>query len=381
MKIAFVISGMGRGGGERVVSVFANQFTKLGNEVTIIITGKTDESVYDLHPEVKIINLHKWIESNPLKNDSMYLRLKKKLRKHFKAHDEFDRMFHDYQYLSKLLSAYLQKQSSDYAISFLAYDNMSLALCSNKQKAKVIICEGTYPDRPEYTEVFKKVRNKCYTYADVLVFQTEYQRDCFPKKIRKNSYIIGNPIIGDLPIRNTIKREKTIVNFCRIDRPKNLFLLIDAFSEVAKEYPDYCLKIYGEGPLQKDLQRRIIQLGLEGKAFLVSFDQSVHNIIKDCAMYVTTSDYEGLSNSQMEAMAMGMPVIATDCLGGGARTLIKNGENGLLVPRGDKKSLVCAMKRYIEFPDYAEKCGKNALTIREEYSVESITDKWMSLMK
>ena len=141
------------------------------------------------------------------------------------------------------------------------------------------------------------------------------------------------------------------------------------------------MNIYGDGPLRDELQEYIELLKIGKKAFLLQFESDLHNKIKDCAMFVTSSDFEGLSNSLLEAMAIGMPVIATDCLGGGAKSVINNESNGLLVPRGDAEKLCCAMKSYIENLSLSESCGQNAQKIREEFSVNSITDKWLDLFK
>ena len=185
------------------------------------------------------------------------------------------------------------------------------------------------------------------------------QKDLFPTKIQKNSVVIGNPLSEQMPAPYFGERRKEIVNFCRLDAPKNLKLLLDAFSLLVEEYSEYQLKIYGDGPLRDEMQKYIEKLGLENNAFLLPFHENIHEIIKDAAMFVTSSDYEGLSNSLMEAMALGMPVIATDCLGGGAAALIVDGKNGFLVPRGDVQSLYRAMKRYIYYRKMVESYEKN----------------------
>lgn len=381
MKIAIIKSGMPQGGGERVATVLIDQFIKNGHEVILIISGDSNECAYQLNSELKIVYLKDWLDSNPIEL-SLSERIKKKINKTFTKQDEFEKMYRDYQNGGRRILSFLEANPVDYAIGLLVHDNMSLALCTKKQNAKIIIRESTYPDRPEYSDVFKQVRNKCYEHTDYHVFQTKEQEILFPKRSRKNGVVISNPVKENLPIRTRQGvGDNTIVNFCRMDRPKNLFLLLDSFSKIAEEYPDYQLKIYGDGPLHIQIKEYIAELSLQNKVFICPFDENLHEKIKDHAMFVTSSDYEGLSNSLMEAMAMGMPVIATDCLGGGAKSLIIDGDNGLLVPRGNKEQLYLAMKKYIDNPDFAEKCGKNASKVREEYSSERIAEKWLSIMK
>lgn len=122
-------------------------------------------------------------------------------------------------------------------------------------------------------------------------------------------------------------------------------LLIDAFNDFQKENEEYSLVIYGEGTLRKQLQTKIDELGLQKKIFLPGKEEKLLEIINDSAMFVLSSDYEGLPNVLIEAMCMGMPVIATDCPSGGPRELINNNINGILVPVNNKKKLVEAMIR------------------------------------
>ena len=94
-------------------------------------------------------------------------------------------------------------------------------------------------------------------------------------------------------------------------------------------------------------------------------------------MYVLSSDYEGIPNSLLEAMAMGMPVISTDCPIGGASMLIEHGVNGLLIPVGDSEKLHSAMHYFAKNPETAEQCAREAAKIRKRLSVKQICDQWL----
>ena len=96
-------------------------------------------------------------------------------------------------------------------------------------------------------------------------------------------------------------------------------------------------------------------------------------------MYVCSSNYEGLSNSLIEALCMGMPVISTDHPIGGAREMITDRLNGLLVPVGDTEALYQAMKYIIEHPDAARKMGMEATKIRNRWPISEIADRWTRL--
>jgi len=98
-------------------------------------------------------------------------------------------------------------------------------------------------------------------------------------------------------------------------------------------------------------------------------------------MFVSSSDCEGLSNSMIEAMAIGMPCVCTDCLGGGAREVIQHEVNGLLVPMKDVDALYQGIKRLIDEPDLAKRCSENAARIRNEMSVTKIADRWLEVIE
>ena len=106
----------------------------------------------------------------------------------------------------------------------------------------------------------------------------------------------------------------------------------------------------------------------------------VHNEILDAAMFVSSSDYEGLSNSMIEAMAIGLPCICTDCSGGGTREVMTDGINGQIVPTNDVNAMFMAMKQFAEDPIFANRCGKSASEIRNKLSIEMITKQWINVI-
>ena len=98
-------------------------------------------------------------------------------------------------------------------------------------------------------------------------------------------------------------------------------------------------------------------------------------------MFVLSSDYEGMPNALMEAMASGLPCVSTDCGGGGARFLIENGENGILVPQRDEDALAAAMEKILSDETLAAKLGENARKLQETLAPEKIYGEWESFIK
>ena len=176
------------------------------------------------------------------------------------------------------------------------------------------------------------------------------------------------------------------MNFCRVAPTKNLELLLEAFSIFHLEYPEYILEIYGNinGELEREylpvIEKKIEELHLEECALILPPSADVHKKVLQSAMFVSSSNYEGLSNSMLEAMAIGLPCICTDCFGGGTREVMIDHENGLIVPMNDSDAMYKAMKEFVENPDLAEKCSRNAEKIRDKLSVEKITQQWFDVI-
>ena len=163
-------------------------------------------------------------------------------------------------------------------------------------------------------------------------------------------------------------------------------MLVQAFADVHKEFSDYRLKIIGE-PQNNDDRAHLGEtkaladkLGITEYIDFMPFSAQVHDLIIRDAMYVNSSDYEGMSNAMLEAMAIGMPVICTDCPIGGANAVIKNNENGILTEVGNAKEMCEAMKKIASDKEFSDKISKNAAQIRYELSLENTAKKWMELL-
>ena len=266
----------------------------------------------------------------------------------------------------------------DIVISFITSSNFLSIIAAFNTKAKVFVSERSNPNVA--TKKIKIIRNLLYRFADGCVFQTKDAMNVFNKRIRKKSTIIGNPSKNDLPMWNNIKNhDKTIITACRLEKSKNLPMLLNAFS-IANTNNSYKLLIYGNGPDKDRISKIISDLKLNNSVSLMGEDKSWHKNAVKCSVFVLSSDYEGMSNSLLEALSMGIPVISTDHPIGGAKALIEDEKNGFLVPVGDSNSMAKRIIEIMNDENLQNKFSRNALIMRDKYSIEKITDKWLDFV-
>lgn len=344
-RIAFIIIELKNGGAERVVANIANEYSTRKDCLFYLITGKRQEQDYPLNEQVN----RQCILSGKLVEDVFELR------------------------------KFLKRNKIDCAVGIDLYANWCVCLANYRIKTKMIISERNAPKHNFISKKSRLLIKLTYWRADAYVFQTQQAKDCYSKAIQKRGVVIHNPVKSDLPIKSNIESKK-IVAVGRLNPQKNYPMLLKAFSLVHKEYPEYILQIYGQGEQKQCLESLIKQLKLDKNVVLCGYCEEVHNEIKDAEIFVMSSDCEGMPNSLMEAMAMGLSVICTDCPAGGPAELIEDGINGILTPVGDSNVMARKIKMLIEHNEVRNKLGKAAMEIRETHSIKNIIKQWDKIL-
>lgn len=211
--------------------------------------------------------------------------------------------------------------------------------------------------------------------ADRVVFQSETVREMFPEDIRKKGVVIPNPV--EVPCRATAPSGHRIVSAGRLHPQKDFPLLIRAFKRFAADHPDHTLHIYGEGDDQAELETYINGLSLQEKVFLEGFRDDVHQAIRDAEMFVMSSDYEGMPNSLLEALMMGLPCISTAFEG--AEEFLDR-DACLLTPVGDEAALAEAMAALADDPQRRGRLASRGSEFAQKYSLDNIVPLWEALL-
>ena len=353
MKILFYIGNLKKGGAERVVANLSNEFIKTHD--VIIVTTTNEKYEYEIDKRIKTYSLNDGINNNIIKKNLNYL---------------------------KKLSKIINEENTDVAIGFLPEPSYRLLMIKNKIKCPIIISVRNDP-KIEYNKFLSKLLMKTlYKKADGFVFQTKEAQDFFSKKIQKKSTIIPNAVDKSfIKERFFGERDKSIVTVGRLQPQKNHKLLIDSFNLIKDDFKEYKLLIYGKGTLEDSLKNYVKQLNLTEKVIFKGESNNIKDEIYRSNLFVLSSDYEGMPNALIEAMALGVPVVSTDCPCGGPRFLIENEVNGLLVPVNDIESMVKAIKRVLLDKQIANRISTEANKIGKTLNPENISEKWLKFIK
>lgn len=353
-KILFLTTGLGFGGAEKMLTYVANQLCLRGHRIGIInlnsVPGYLNQHKQSLNNQIEIFNVsNRGSGIKRYKDD-----LKDSLR-------------------------YARKFRPDVIIGFAERPNLLAKLIADIIKKPSIMSERGDPNR---TNGRRGIANRIVAYiidqSSGGVFQTEGAQKFFGKKLQKKSVIIPNPIFVNSQFEyKAAESKKIVVSVGRLDNEQKRYdIMLKAFKEFYKKHSEYSLNIYGDGSDKDQIENMIYELNLNECVVLKGVSSNPVKDIAGAGMFLITSDYEGISNSLLEAMAVGLPCVSTDHTPGGARLLIQDHENGLLAPVGDYMKIADCMCEFVENPLLADRCGKNAKNVQIRFEPKRIIDMW-----
>lgn len=353
-KIMFYINTVGnKGGAERVMSQLANRFCDAGYEVVFVTSyRKAEERI-----------LAEGVNRLSLENEEiMQSRLKRNVSRIAK--------------LRKLC----KREKPQVLVSFMQEPNFRALIATLGLPIKTIVSVRNDPNR-EYAGIAGKIVGKLLLpMADGCVFQTEEAQAWFPKRLQEKSKIIFNAVTESF-FETKREHPENVVTAGRLVKAKNHSMLIRAFAKVAEKYPEEKLLIYGAGRDKEELESLIEDLKMDSRVMLMGVTEQMQDVLARAKVFVLSSDYEGMPNALMEALAVGVPSISTDCPCGGPKMLIEHEKNGLLVPVNDENAMAEAMERLLGDPAFAEKLGSAAREKAESYKPNKVFHEWRTFVE
>lgn len=351
-KIAFYIGSLHKGGAERVFVNLAEYFRREGYQVVMVTQyQKADE--YLLEDGIKRILSD--IEEGEVSRS---------------------RILNFFRRLNKL-HVICKEEKPDLVLSCIGKNNFMAVVSAMGTDTKAVVSVVGEAGEEYPTKVMRMLANLLFPCAAGIVLQTERSRDFFRKRVGKRAVILPNSLNpAFIRPRFEGEREKEIVSVGRMDENKNHKMQLRAFAALHRSFPDYTLTIYGDGELRSAIEELARELGIADQVRLPGVVPDVAERIERASLFLLTSYSEGVSNALIEALALGLPTIATDVPSGGTEELMEDGVNGLIIPEGDQKALESAMERMLSDPAYADKLGREASKIKERLAPERVNALW-----
>lgn len=353
MNVLFIGYLHGIGGAQRQVVNVANAMSRMGHNVTLVSLSD-NKKCYEIDPGVKKYHV-KDFGIGPFRIVSRYFGLRRLIK----------------------------RVKPDIVVNFWFQSAYLTTLMKWRMHFKNIYSERSDPGDKQYHGLLGVVRKITLNKIDGFVFQTNAAKEYFDDEVQSRSVIIPNPVSSYEALNDGGDKNKyNIVSVGRLHEQKNFQLLIEAFDMIKDKLSKYRLIIYGEGEEEQNLRTIISKKKLEKKIILAGKSNNVQEDIRGSALFVLSSNYEGMPNALLEAMSLGIPCISTNWSPGGVFDIITNRESGVIVERNNKEELAKAILEVISDADLRSKISLNSKRIMvEKYNPETIFRKWEGFFK
>lgn len=362
------------GGVERVLTLKANYFAEhYGHDITIILTEGRDKPLfYPLSPKVNVINLD--INFEELWGQPF----DRKVLLYLKKQREFRRK----------LREQLMSIRPDITISLLRREiNFITSIPDGSRKiGELHVNRANYRNfEANDTNILKRlfarfwmnnlVRKLCRLDRFVVLTEEDFQS----WGELDNVTVIPDPM-SFRPTRVSRQEHKRIIAVGRYAYQKGFDLLLEAWSRIEKQVPDWQLAIYGMGN-RTPYEQQAVRLGLDmTRCHINGSTTDIEKEYSESSMFVLSSRFEGFGMVLVEAMTCALPVVSFACPCG-PRDIVSNGRNGLLVENGNVEQLAKAMLSLISDNDMRRQMGQSAKDDARRFDMDVIAGKWQELFK
>ncbi len=210
---------------------------------------------------------------------------------------------------------------------------------------------------------------------------TESDKAAYPSWLRRKVEVIPNfTTINQTGERSSLQH-RTAIAVGRLEEVKGFDLLIRAWAIVARDFPDWNLRIVGGGSLRQQLQNTIEDEGVSNSVKLIPSTSTIENEFSHSSLFVLSSRFEPFGLVLIEAKAFGLPIVSFDCPYG-PRNIVREKVDGILVPNGDVKSLAKALGHCLSDDDLRHRFGSASLEdYKERWSENCVMNCWEKLLK
>lgn len=284
------------------------------------------------------------------------------------------------------LRALIRKLKPQVMLGMMTTSSVLAVAAAQRLPCRVIATEHTHPPSQSLPEIWQKMRRWAYPRADAVVALTSGTAQWLETHVpgSKVSVIpnavrwpleVGEPVCPPPPRDGRMR----LLAVGRLHEHKGFDVLLRAFSHIAEFFPTWDLVILGEGELRDALQQQIEALGLQERVSMPGRVGNLAHWYQESDLYVLSSRVEGLSNTLIEAMASGLPVVAFDC-DTGPREIIRHDIDGVLVnPVEDDEALGAHLADLMGRPQRRAGLARRAIDARDRFSTARIMAMWNQL--
>ena len=356
-KIVFYLGSLAKGGAERVAVNLATYFDSIGYEVTIVtkLKGEDEYLIPDTVKRVIADIIGEEITKSRIKN----LRNRvKKLRNIF------------------------EEIAPNVVVSFIGKNNFMAIRAAKRKKIPVVVSVRSAPSREYKSKSMSLLVNPMFKKAAGVVLQTQEAKDYFKPAVQKKAVILPNSLNPNFikPLYEG-ERRKHIVTVGRLDDNKNQILLIRAFEKAAEAFPEWELYLYGDGPSRKKWEEYAQGTSCTERIHFMGMADEIYTKIDADSIFVLPSIMEGMPNALIEAMALGLACVSTDCPCGGPKDLLKDNENGLLVPVNDADAMAEALKKLMDDETLRKNYGQKAYAYTKQLNPAVVNKMWQEYLE
>jgi len=350
------------GGAERVTASLANFWASEGHDV-VLATLANDPDYYYVDSRVRRISLHAASSSTSFASGL-------------------------WANASRLATVrrLLKKERPDVAVGMMTTASNLIGLAALGLGVPAIGAERLFPPKNLPGRGGARLQRASYGHLKSVIAQTEKGAEWLRKHTRAPRVaVIGNPIELPLPrhapfispesFHPELGDRKIVLCAGRLVRQKRFDQAIRAFASLATDFPDWRLVLAGDGPDREDLEREVVDLGVERRVLFIGRAGNLSDWYARASLYLMTSDFEGFPNTLLEAMASGLACIAVDC-DTGPRDLIVHDESGILVSLDDEDGLRGSLARCMADDGLRAALGGKASCVIERFGMRKIIDAW-----
>ena len=374
MRITLVIAGLGGGGAERVCVNLANAWVARGYQPTILtISQHSRPSTYPIDPRVELrdIGWRRGARSYEL-NPTAIAPILRGLQT-----ARCPELIPEITILALLRYAILATKP-DIVISKIDETNVRVLAAMHDTNVPVVVCEVTDARRVLFRK-YPRAREVLYQRASAVVAPHPVIADWFSAR-GANAHSIPNPLVPpSAQFRGKNDSRQRIVSLSRLSSEKRPTLLLNTFASIADRYPSWDLEFHGLGPQRNTLEHLAEQLAPPGRIKICGFTNDPYSVLSQADIFVSTSWVEGFGNSIWEALACGVPVVATEA-GPSVRALVRHEVDGLIVTQSGGAALAAALEDLMSDEARRKRFAARAPEVMDRFSMPAALSSWDELL-